>query len=78
MTPIPCTERCQMQKTIHKMRDKNHARRLIPMLMLRQGDSASHVASTLSSIGRFNAGCMDARESLPLGRKNALVSYYII
>lgn len=41
IAPIPCTERRLMQKTIHKMRDKNHARRLTAMLMLHRGDSVS-------------------------------------
>ncbi len=34
IAPIPRTERRLMQKTIHKTRDKNHARRLTAMLML--------------------------------------------
>ncbi len=33
---IPRTERRMMQKTIHKTRDNNHARRLTDMLMLNQ------------------------------------------
>ncbi len=32
IAPIPRTERRLMQKTIHKTRDKNHARRLTAML----------------------------------------------
>jgi hypothetical protein len=36
-----------MQKTIHTIKDKNHARRLTAMLMLHRGDSVSHVARTL-------------------------------
>ncbi|MBS2832505.1 IS630 family transposase, partial [Klebsiella pneumoniae] len=34
IAPIPRDERRLMQKTIHKTRDKNHARRLTAMLML--------------------------------------------
>ncbi|MCB4425906.1 IS630 family transposase, partial [Xenorhabdus nematophila] len=41
---IPQDERHLMQKTIQKTRDKNHARRLIAMLMLHDGDSISQVA----------------------------------
>lgn len=37
IAPIPRTERRLMQKTIHKTRDKNHARRLTAMLMLQPG-----------------------------------------
>ncbi|SLV31836.1 transposase [Klebsiella variicola] len=46
-----------MKKTIHKMRDKNHARRLISILMLHMGVHISDVARMLccasSSIGRW-------------------------
>ncbi|HCF7967591.1 TPA: IS630 family transposase, partial [Klebsiella pneumoniae] len=34
IAPIPRAERRLMQKTIHKTRDKNHARRLTSLLML--------------------------------------------
>lgn len=57
IAPISRTERLQMQQTIHKTKDKNHARRLIAMLMPHRGDTVSHVARTLccarSSIGRW-------------------------
>ncbi|KAB0557324.1 IS630 family transposase, partial [Pantoea stewartii subsp. stewartii] len=43
IAPIPRTERRLMQKTIHKTKDKNHARRLTAMLMLHRGDTVSHV-----------------------------------
>ncbi|EIJ8379280.1 IS630 family transposase, partial [Salmonella enterica] len=46
IAPIPRTGRRLMQKTIHKTRDKNHARRLTAMLMLDPGDSIGHVART--------------------------------
>ncbi|MFB1118942.1 IS630 family transposase, partial [Dickeya dadantii] len=36
---ISRTERRMMQKTIHRTKDKNHARRLTAMLMLHRGDS---------------------------------------
>lgn len=39
IAPIPRTERRLMQKTIHKTKDKNHARRLTAMLMLHRGDT---------------------------------------
>ncbi|RCG90651.1 homeo-like domain protein [Enterobacter hormaechei] len=46
-----------MKKTIHKTRDKNHARRLTAILMLHRGSRVSDVARTLccarSSIGRW-------------------------
>jgi transposase len=46
-----------MQKTIHKTRDKNHARRLTAMLMLHGVSRVSDVARTLccarSSVGRW-------------------------
>lgn len=47
IAPIPRTERRLIQKTIHKTRDKNHARRLTAMLTLHPGDSIGHVARTL-------------------------------
>jgi len=57
IAPIPRTERRLMQKTIHKTRDKNHARRLTAMLMLHQGMTVTEVAKMLcaarSSIGRW-------------------------
>lgn len=56
IAPIPRTERRLMQQNIHKTRDRNHARRLTAMLMLRRGDRVSDVARTLccarSSVGR--------------------------
>ncbi|EJH1737788.1 IS630 family transposase, partial [Escherichia coli] len=42
IAPIPRTERRLMQKTIHKTKDKKHARRLTAMLMLHCGDTVSH------------------------------------
>lgn len=46
-----------MQKIIHKTRDKNHARRLIAMLMLHRSVTVSDVARTLccarSSVRRW-------------------------
>ena len=74
---IPRNERCQMQKMIHKTRDKNHARRLTAMLILHRGDSVSYVAKTLccarSSIGRwirwFTDSGTEGLQSLPSGRK---------
>jgi transposase len=57
IAPIPRTERRLMQKTIHKTRDKNHARRLTAMLMLHRGSRVTDVARTLccarSSAGRW-------------------------
>ncbi|BBW74555.1 hypothetical protein THOKLE011_08450 [Klebsiella michiganensis] len=57
IAPIPRTERRLMQKTIHKTRDKNHARRLTTILMLHRGSRVSDVARTLccarSSVGRW-------------------------
>lgn len=54
IAPIPRDER---RKTIHKTRDKNHARRLTAMLMLHRGDKVSDVAKTLccahSSMGSW-------------------------
>lgn len=47
IAPIPRTERRVMQRTIHKTRDKNHARRLTAMLMLHLGERVSDVARTL-------------------------------
>lgn len=44
IAPIPRTERRLKQKTLHKTKDKNHARRLTAMLMLHRGDAVSHVA----------------------------------
>lgn len=76
IAPIPRTERRMMQKTIHKTRDKNHARRLIAMLMLHRGDRVSDVARmhccARSSIGRwinwFTLSGVEGLRSLPAGR----------
>ncbi|WP_386263611.1 IS630 family transposase, partial [Xanthomonas translucens] len=65
-----------MQKTIHKTRDKNHARRLTAMLMLHRGVRVSDVARTLccarSSVGRwinwFTLSGTEGLKSLPAGR----------
>jgi transposase len=65
-----------MQKTIHKTRDKNHARRLTAILMLHRGDRVSDVARTLccvrSSVGRwinwFTLSGAEGLISLPAGR----------
>ncbi|MEH4990399.1 IS630 family transposase [Enterobacter asburiae] len=76
IAPIPRNERRLMQKTIHKTKDKNHARRLTAMLMLHRGDTVSHVARTLccarSSVGRwinwFTLSGAEGLKSLPPGR----------
>ncbi|EOS94433.1 transposase [Erwinia tracheiphila] len=47
IAPLPRSERRLMQKTIHKTRDKNYARRLIAMLMLHRGDRVSDATRTL-------------------------------
>lgn len=69
---IPRTERRQMQKMVHKTKDKNHARRLTAMLMLHRGDSVSHVARMLSSVGRwinwFTLSGAEGLKSLSSGR----------
>lgn len=64
-----------MQKTIHKIKDKNHARLLIAMLMLHRGDTVIHVVRTLScsrsSVGRwinwFTLSDAEGLKSLPSG-----------
>lgn len=66
-----------MQKEIHKTRDKNHARRLMAILMLHDGESVADVASRLcaarSSVGRwinwFTLFGIDGLKSLPPGRQ---------
>ncbi|KOO54712.1 DDE endonuclease [Edwardsiella ictaluri] len=76
IAPIPRAERHLTQKTIHKTKDKNHARRLTAMLMLHRGDTVSHVVRTLccarSSIGRwingFTLSGAEGLKSLPSGR----------
>lgn len=76
IAPIPRDERRLMQKTIHKTRDKNHARRLMAILMLYRGDRVSDVARTLccarSSVGRwinwFTLSGIEGLKSLPAGR----------
>ncbi|SFO11251.1 IS630 family transposase [Xenorhabdus japonica] len=73
---IPRNERRLMQKTIQKTRDKNHARRLIAMLMLYRGDTVSYVAKTLacsrSSVGRwinrYTLYGLEGLKSRPSGR----------
>jgi transposase len=74
---MPRNERRLMRKTIHKTRDKNHARRLNAMLMLHDGNSVSHVARTLccarSSIGRWinwlTEYGLEGLKTLPSGRQ---------
>jgi transposase len=76
IAPIPRDERRLMKKTIHKTRDKNHARRLTAILMLHRGERVSDVARTLccarSSIGRwinwFTLYGIEGLKSLPPGR----------
>ena len=76
IAPIPRTERRMMRKTIHKTKDKHHARRLTTMLMLHRGDRVSDIARTLccarSSIGRwinwFTLYGTDGLKSLTAGR----------
>ncbi len=43
IAPIPRTERRLMQKTLHKTRDKNHARRLTGLLMLNRGPASARL-----------------------------------
>jgi putative transposase len=57
IAPIPDEERRLMRKEAQQTRDKNHARRLIAMLMLHQGMTVTDVARILcaarSSVGRW-------------------------
>ena len=57
IAPIPDEERRLMCKEAQQTRDKNHARRLIAMLMLHQGMTVTDVARILcaarSSVGRW-------------------------
>ncbi|ELW2862913.1 IS630 family transposase [Salmonella enterica] len=57
IAPIPDEERRLMRKEAQQTRDKNHARRLIAMLMLHQGMTVTDVAKILcaarSSVGRW-------------------------
>ena len=77
IAPIPRNERRLMRKSIHKTRDKNHARRLNAMLMLHDGNSVNHVPTTLfcarSSIGRWinwlTQYGLEGLKSLPSGRQ---------
>lgn len=76
IAPISRTERRLMQKTIHKTRDKNYARRLTSMLILHRDDRVSDVARTLccarSSVGHwinwFTLLGGERLKSLPAGR----------
>lgn len=76
IAPIPPDELRMMQKTIHKTRDKNHARTLTAMLMLHRDARVSDVARTLccarSSVGRwinwFTLSGVEGLKSLPDGR----------
>ena len=76
IAPIPRNERRLIKKTIHKTRDKNHARRLTAILMLHRGGRVSDVARTLccarSSIGRWINWLIlygiEGLKSLPPGR----------
>jgi len=77
IAPIHRNERRQMQKIIHKTRDKNYARRLIAMLMLHRGDTLTYVAKTLcaarSTVGRwinwFTFSGIEGLRSLLSGRQ---------
>ncbi|HAK3334484.1 TPA: IS630 family transposase, partial [Salmonella enterica] len=57
IAPIPDEERRLMRKEAQQTRDKNHARRLIAILMLHQGMTVTDVARILcaarSSVGRW-------------------------
>lgn len=57
ITAIPDEERRLMRKAAQQTRDKNHARRIIAMLMLHQGMTVTEVAKMLcaarSSVGRW-------------------------
>lgn len=57
IAPIPRSGRRLIQKTVHKTQDKNHARRLMALLMLHRGERVSTVARILccarSSVGRW-------------------------
>lgn len=53
---ISCDERRLMQKTIHKMWDKDHARRLTAILMLSRSASVSDVSRTLCCERSFIEG----------------------
>lgn len=74
---IPDEERQLMRKEAQQTRDKNHARRLIAILMLHQGMTVTEVASILcaarSSVGRwinwFTLHGVDGLKSLKSGRE---------
>lgn len=62
IVPIPRAERRLMQKSIHKSRGKDHARRLTAMLMLQRGERVSdfaRISVTTPVVGPFvySAGC---------------------
>ncbi len=85
IAPIPRTERRLMQKTIHKTRDKNHARRLTAMLKLHRGDRVSDVSRTLCCtrsfvgywINWFTLSGIEGLKSLPAGRSRCWSFEYI-
>jgi putative transposase len=74
---IPDEERYQMRKEAQQTRDKNHARRLMAMLMLHQGMAVTEVARILcaarSSVGRwinlFTLYGVNGLKSLKTGRE---------
>lgn len=76
IAPILRNERRLIQKTIHKTRDKNYARRLTAMLILHRSDKVSDVAKALcyarSSLGRwinwFTLYGLEGLKPLPSGR----------
>lgn len=80
LPPLCRAERKQLQKLIHKTKDKHFARRLIAMLMLHQGLSITDVhhatGAARSSIGRwlgwYTESGVDGLKSLQLGRPASL------
>ena len=80
LPPLCRAERKQLQKLIHKTKDKHSAGRLIAMLMLHQGLSITDVhhatGAARSSIGRwlgwYTESGVDGLKSLPLGRPASL------
>lgn len=83
ITPIPRDGRRLIQKTIHKTKDKNRARRLTAMLMLHRADGVSDVARTLccarSSVGCwinwFTLSGAEGLKSLPEERLHELLPF---
>jgi len=80
ISPLPRPERRRIHKLIHTTRDKDHARRLMAILLLHEGRTVCDVhlatGAARSTIGRwlgwYQDSGLEGLKSLPPGRPTAL------